>query len=444
MTKSASAWHVWIISFGFMGIQFGWGLQMANMSAIYTMLGAKESELAILWIAAPLTGLLVHPIVGHMSDRTWNRFGRRKPYILFGTLLSSLALLAMPNASALWMAVMLLWVLDGAINVSMQPFRSFVSDMLPKAQRTLGFTVQTVLIGIGAVLSSAMPWILTHFFGVTDDAGAAGHIPASVTWSFYIGALVMVACVLVTVRGTQEQPPEQLPSASHAKGSLWIDLRKGALEILGNLSAMPQRMRQLAWVQLFTWAGLFSMWTYFTPTIARNAFHALEANTPEYLQAAEWGGVCFSVYNGVALAAALAFIPLTRRVSARRIHVVSLVLGGAGLLGASFITNPQMLILSMAGIGIAWASILAMPYAMLADALPPGKTGVFMGIFNLFIVIPQVIVALGAGLLLDHVFGGQPHRVLACGAASVLVAALLACRIEGTSSASEAVSAPSH
>lgn len=436
MTGSNSAWHVWIISFGFMGIQFGWGLQMANMSAIYTMLGAEESELAILWIAAPLTGLLVHPIIGYMSDRTWNRFGRRKPYILCGALLSALALIAMPNASALWMAVTLLWVLDGAINVSMQPFRSFVSDMLPPPRRTLGFTVQTVLIGIGAILSSAMPWLLTHLAGVSDGQGATGHIPSSVTLSFYIGAVVLVACVLVTIRGTQEQPPQILPQA---KSTSFIRAMKGgALEIFQNLTAMPTRMRQLAWVQLFTWAGLFSMWTYFTPTIARNVFHAESASSPEYLRAAEWGGVCFSVYNGVALIAALVFIYFSRRYAARDIHLVSLTLGGAGLLVASFATEASWLLLGMGGVGIAWASILAMPYAMLSDALPEGKTGVFMGIFNLFIVIPQVIVALGAGWLLDRAFDGQPQYVLACGAVSLLIAALLASRVDRSITATNA------
>ena len=428
MSTRISPWHVWTISFGFMGIQFGWGLQMANMSAIYTMLGAKESELAILWIAAPLTGLLVHPVIGYLSDRTWNRFGRRKPYILFGAVLSSLALVAMPNSSALWMAVGLLWVLDGAINISMQPFRSFVADMLPEERRTLGFTVQTVLIGIGAVLSSALPWLLGKFFIFDEASGTGNGIPETVTFSFYIGAVVLIVCVLVTVMGTKEQPPEILPEKSSA--SLVKSLWSGAAEIFDNMTSMPTCMRQLAWVQMLTWAGLFSMWTYFTPTIAHNVFHAVDAADQAYQKAAEWGGVCFSVYNVVALTAALLGIALTRRFTARDIHITSLLLGGSGLIAAAFLTDATWLLFAMIGIGIAWASILAMPYAILSNALPAGKTGVFMGIFNLFIVIPQVIVALGAGALLEHVFDGQSHYLLACGGVSMGIAALMTARMD--------------
>ncbi|MBY0354420.1 MAG: MFS transporter [Rickettsiales bacterium] len=427
--QSFSFLQLWNMSFGFMGIQFGWGLQMANMSSIYEMLGAKESELAILWIAAPLTGLLVHPIVGHFSDRTWNRFGRRKPYILVGAILSSLALVAMPNSSALWMAVGLLWVLDGAINVAMQPFRSFVADLLPEQQRPRGFSVQTVLIGIGAVVSSSLPWILANWFGVASETTEGHAISPTVTLAFYIGAAVLLACVGVTVLSTKENPPADMEAFKRSKSERrgW---RAAMQDIVAHARFMPTRMRSLAKVQLFTWGGLFCMWTYFTPTVARNVFNATSASSAAYHEAAEWVGVCFSVYNAVALVMAFLFIPLTRHVSAKYIHSVSLICGGAGLIGCSLIDNAELLFVAMGGIGIAWASILAMPYVMLAGALPAEKMGAYMGIFNLFIVIPQVVVALLGGVLVTYLFGGESMYVLALGGVSVLIAALLTLRVD--------------
>lgn len=424
-----SFWSIWNMSFGFMGIQFGWGLQMANMSAIYEMLGAKESELALLWIAAPLTGLLVHPIIGYMSDRTWCSLGRRKPYFLVGAILSSLALVAMPNSSTLWMAVGLLWLLDGAINVAMQPFRSFVADLLPEKQRPFGFTVQTVLIGIGAVVSSALPWILANWFAVPSDAGGDGGISPSVTLAFYIGAVVLLVCVMVTIITTKENPPEDMDAfvkMKAEKGGLLV----GTKEILANIGNMPQRMKQLAWVQLFTWAGLFCMWTYFGPAVARAVFGAVDASDPLYNQGIEWVGVCFSMYNGIALIMALIFMGMVHKVSAKTIHIASLTCGGLGLISVLVIDNPNLLLLSMTGVGIAWASILAMPYAMLAGALPQDKMGVYMGIFNLFIVIPQVIVALGSGYLVKHVFEGQSVYALILGGVSMIMAAALTLRVD--------------
>lgn len=427
--QSLSFWQIWNMSFGFMGIQFGWGLQMANMSAIYEMLGAKESELALLWIAAPLTGLLVHPIIGHMSDRTWCRLGRRKPYFLVGAILSSLALVAMPNSGTLWMAVGLLWVLDGAINIAMQPFRAFVADLLPEKQRPFGFTVQTVLIGIGAVVSSALPWMLANWFSVPSDAGGDGGIPPSVTLAFYIGAAVLLVCVMATILTTKENPPEDMDAFLKAKAEKG-GLVHGAKEIIANIGNMPARMKQLAWVQLFTWAGLFCMWTYFGPAVARAVFGAADANDPLYHQGIEWVGVCFSLYNGVALVMALIFMGLVNKISPKTIHIISLLCGGLGLVSVLVIRDPNLLLLSMTGVGIAWASILAMPYAMLAGALPQEKMGVYMGIFNLFIVIPQVVVALGSGPLVEHVFDGQSVYALILGGVSMMVAALLTLRVD--------------
>lgn len=430
MTKPRlSFWQIWNLSFGFLGIQFGWGLQMANMSPIYEMLGAKESELAKLWIAAPLTGLLVQPIVGHLSDRTWNSLGRRKPYFLIGALLSTLALIAMPNCGALWMAVGLLWVLDASINVTMEPFRAFVADLLPEEQRPFGFSVQTLLIGIGAVVSSSLPWMLTNWFGVAPEAGGVGKIPQSVRLAFYIGAAVLLVCVLVTIFTTKEYPPEDLAAFEQEKKSR-SGIGAAVAEIVETVSAMPARMRQLAWVQLFTWGGLFCMWTYFSPAVARSVFGATDAGSQVYRDGTAWAGVCFSVYNGVALAMAFGLIALTRRVSPKTIHFLGLLCGALGLLSVVVIRDKQLLFASMVGVGIAWACILAMPYAMLAGCLPDAKMGTYMGVFNFFIVIPQVVVALGSGPLVEHVFGGKSVYAVALGGALMAIAAVLVQRVD--------------
>lgn len=424
-----SFWQIWNISFGFMGIQFGWGLQMANMSAIYEMLGAREDQLAMLWIAAPLTGLIIQPIVGQMSDKTWGRWGRRKPYFLVGAVLSSLALVLMPNSSALWMAVGLLWLLDGAINVTMQPFRAFVADLLPEKQQARGFAVQTVLIGIGAMVSSALPWMLKHWFGYSDEVGGGRLIPETVELAFYLGAAVLLVCVVYTIFTTKEYPPEDMKAFEAEKArtkGLWGSCR----EVLGALTAMPAVMRQLAWVQLFSWGALFCMWTYFVPTVARKVFGAADASDPLYSEGASWAGVCFSAYNGVALAMAFVLIWLVERYSPKWIHAVSLVLGGLGLAAVPYLTTPNLLMLSMLGVGIAWASILSMPYAMLASAIPQGKMGVFMGLFNLFIVIPQVLVALFSGFFVEHAFAGDSSQMVVVGGVFFILGGLLTQRVQ--------------
>ncbi len=415
-----SFWQIWNMSFGFFGIQFGWGLQMANMSAIYQYLGAEESDIAFLWLAAPLTGLIVQPIVGYFSDRTWNRLGRRRPYFLVGALLASLALIAMPNSGAVWMAAGLLWILDASINITMEPFRAFVGDMLPKRQRKTGFAMQSLLIGLGAVLSSALPYLLTNL-GVANGAGA-GRIPQTVRLAFYIGAFVFFLAVLYTIFTTREYPPEDIPAFNRLKaGSAGVG--NAFREILGGIVSMPRTMRQLALVQFFTWFALFCMWIYFVPAVATQVFGGLPG-TPEYQRGNEWGGVCFSVYNGTAFAFSFVLLALVRKFTARAIHRTCLLAGGAGLILAAVLKTPHPLIVSMLLVGIAWASILSMPYAMLANAIPPDKMGFYMGVFNFFIVIPQILASLGLGMLMKNLLGGNPMNAVVLGGGSMIVAAL--------------------
>ncbi len=428
-----SFWQIWNMSFGFLGIQFGWGLQMANMSAIYQMLGAEESQLPILWLAAPVTGLIVQPIIGYMSDRTWNRLGRRRPYFLVGALLASAALVFMPNSSTLWMAAGLLWILDASVNISMEPFRAFVADKLPEEQRKQGFAVQSLFIGLGAVLSSALPFVLTNWFGVAGTA-PEGQIPAAVHYAFYAGAAAFILAVLWTIISTPEYPPEDMAAFERMKAE-----HRGVggflREFIHGLKTMPPTMRQLALVQFFTWMGLFCMWIYFSPAIAHHIFGAVK-DTPEYkdlvAQAGQWTGVSFSVYNGVCFVFSFVLIALTRKFSAKAIHIACLVLGGLGLISVAAITQKEVLLLSMVGVGIAWASILSMPYAMLSNCLPADKMGFYMGVFNFFIVLPQITVALGLGEVLLHFPQVDSLWIVVGGGACFLLAALLTLRVKAT------------
>lgn len=394
---------IWNMSFGFFGIQFGWGLQMANMSAIYEFLGASEGAIPILWLAAPLTGLIVQPIVGYYSDRTWVRLGRRRPYFLGGAVLASLALIAMPNSSTLWMAAGLLWVLDASVNISMEPFRAFVADLLPPAQRQTGFAMQSLLIGLGAVLSSALPWLLTRF-GLVEAGAEAGGIPRSVHMSFYVGAVVYICAVLYTIITTPEFPPEPETTPAPRGG-------RGATSFIGEITQgiaqMPTVMRRLALVQFFTWLGLFCMWIYFIPAVARNIYQGVPGS-PEYQVGIEWGGVCFATYNGVAFGASLLLVYLARQgVSSRAMHRVGLICAGAGLCSVGLLQTPQLLLLSMVGVGIGWATILSMPYALLANSIPASKMGFYMGVFNFFIVLPQILAATLLGPVVELAFGGK-------------------------------------
>ena len=415
-----SFWQIWNMSFGFFGIQFGWGLQMANMSAIYQYLGADESTIPLLWLAAPITGLIVQPIVGFYSDRTWTKLGRRRPYFLVGAILASLALIAMPNSSTLWMAAGLLWILDASVNISMEPFRAFVGDKLDKKQRKVGFAMQSLLIGLGAVLSSSLPYILTNWFEVSNETD--GAIPQTVKIAFYVGAGVFFAAVLYTILMTEEYPPEDMEAFTKMKNET-AGVGNAFKEIFQGIGSMPKTMKQLALVQFFTWFGLFCMWIYFIPAVATHIFRGADHSSAEYQAGAEWGGVCFSVYNGVAFVFAFLLLLLVRKFSAKGIHTTCLVVGALGLISVAFVAEAKLLLASMFCVGIAWASILSMPYAMLANAIPGNKMGFYMGIFNFFIVLPQIAASLGLGLVMSVFLAGSTMNAVLLGGVSLLIAA---------------------
>jgi maltose/moltooligosaccharide transporter len=389
------------MNFGFLGIQFGWGLQLANMSAVYERLGARPDQVPLLWLAAPMTGLLVQPIVGAMSDRTWGRLGRRRPYFLTGAVLASIALFVMPMSSALWMAATLLWILDASINISMEPFRAFVADKLHSSQRTAGFVMQSFFIGVGASLANALPFLLS-WMGVRGSTPSG--IPLSVKYSFMAGAVVFLLAVLWTVVSTGEYPPDDLEAHQRARPSGgW--LRPLLREVGDAIAQMPTTMRQLAVVQLLTWLGLFCMWLFFVPAVARHVFGATDPSSDAYTRGIEWGGFAFAFYSITCFVVALGLPRLAAAMNRRATHAVALVCGGVGLLSVYVIHDRYVLLLTMVGVGIAWASILSMPYAILADALPARRMGVYMGIFNFFIVIPEIVAALGFGWLIRVAFG---------------------------------------
>lgn len=411
------------MSFGFLGIQFGWGLQMANMSAIYEYLGAKESAIPLLWLAAPVTGLLVQPIIGYASDRTWTPLGRRRPYFLAGAIAASVALVAMPNASTLWMAAGLLWILDASVNISMEPFRAFVGDLLPPAQRKTGFAMQSLLIGLGAVMSSGLPWVLTNVFGVAPGTRSGGErIPLSVHLAFYLGAVIYIGAVVYTIVTTPENPPED-PVAFAAAKRESAGVGRGIRAIFAGILGMPTVMRRLAVVQFFTWLGLFCMWLYFAPAVAHRIFGGTPGS-PAYQRGVEWAGLCFSTYNGVAFGFAFVLIALARRFSALALHRVCLTVAGVGLLAVGVWRSPDWLLVSMVGVGIGWAGILSMPYALLANAIPADRMGFFMGVFNFFIVLPQIVAAAVLGPIVAHVLHGRAMPVVMLGGVSLLVAAV--------------------
>ncbi len=489
-------WDIWNMSFGFLGIQFGFALQNANVSRIFETLGAKVENIPILWIAAPVTGLVVQPIVGYFSDRTWNRLGRRRPYFLGGAILASLALLAMPNSPVLWVAAGMLWIMDASINISMEPFRAFVGDNLPSDQRTTGFAMQSFFIGTGAVVASALPWFLTKVFGVANTA-PEGMIPASVRLAFYLGAAVFFCAVLWTVMRSREYSPEEMASfaenqarelearerrsaeeyAAHgvrqiragaalvvagALLSLWLASEQayqviilsaglgavgllliagglmqrgghydnGFVTIINDFQDMPRTMKQLAWVQFFSWFALFAMWIYTTAAVTSHIYHATDPKSALFNEGANWVGVGFGVYNGVAALVAFG-IPVLARMTNRRIaHAICLLIGALGYLSIFVITDPRWLLGSFVGVGVAWASILAMPYAILTGSLPPSKLGYYMGVFNYFIVIPQIVAAAVLGFFVGRLFGGQAIYALLVGGLSLILAAALTLRVE--------------
>lgn len=418
-----SFWQIWNMSFGFLGIQFGFALQNANISRIFETLGASIDAIPILWMAAPLTGLLVQPIIGYMSDHTWGRLGRRRIYFLIGAVLASIALLFMPNSPVLWVAAGLLWVLDASINISMEPFRALVGDMLPSSQRTTGFAMQSFFIGTGAVIASALPYFLTNVFNVPNTAGP-GEIPPSVEISFYVGAVAFLGAVAWTVIKTKEYPPETFeefyPFDPESKKS-----EVGIIAIFNDFARMPKTMVQLALVQFFSWFALFAMWIYSTAAVTKHIYGTSDVTSALYNEGADWVGILFAAYNGFAAVMAFLLPPLANLTSRKIVHMISLTAGGVGLISMFYIQEPEMLIISMLGVGLAWASILSMPYAILAGSLPAHKMGVYMGIFNFFIVIPQITAAGILGYITRDFFDNEAIYAIVLGGASMLLAALL-------------------
>ncbi len=489
-----SAMAIMNMCVGFFGIQIGFGLQNANTSRIFQTLGAEVDNLAILWIAAPLTGLLVQPIVGYFSDRTWGPLGRRRPYFLVGAILTSLALVAMPNSPTLWFAAAMLWIMDASINITMEPFRAFVGDQLPEEQRTAGYAMQSFFIGSGAVFASVLPWVLSNGLNLASTA-PEGVVPDSVRVAFYVGAAGLLGAVLWTVFSTREYSPDQIeafdrsrlaslagtapsvdgparsPRAYLASGLVCavagglglglvalLDLEKelyifagfilglgflqmavgglhargrvnGLTEIVDDVSRMPDTMRGLAVVQFFSWFALFAMWIYTTAAVTAVHYGATDTTSAAYNAGADWVGVLFGVYNGVAALAAFAIPVVARRTGRKGVHALNLVLGGLGLIGIALIRDPALLWLPMIGVGFAWASILSMPYAILSGAVPGRKMGVYMGIFNIFIVVPQLVAATLLGLILKSLFAGEAIWALVIGGVSFFIAAAAALRV---------------
>jgi maltose/moltooligosaccharide transporter len=444
--QALTFWQIWNMCFGFLGLQFGFALQNANVSRIFQTLGAELDQIPALWIAAPLTGLIVQPIVGYYSDRTWTRLGRRRPYFLGGAILAATALVLLPRAPTLWIAAALLWMLDASINISMEPFRAFVGDQLPPTQRPAGYAMQSFFIGVGAVVASMLPWLLARG-GVSNRVAAESGslIPDTVHYAFYLGAAALFLAVAWTVLRSREYPPEELTSfarddvppssppvsASGGRARAFSSSDDDGLfvTIMTDFVRMPDTMRRLIPVQFFSWLALFAMWIYTTAAVTQVHFGSTDPQSDLYNQGANWVGVLFGAYNGFAALAAIAIPLLVRRIGMRASHLVNLLLGGAGLISFRFIHDPEWLLVSMVGVGFAWASILSLPYALLSDSVPAKKMGTYMGIFNFFIVIPQLVAASILGLLLKALFGGQPIYALVLGGASFVLAGLLALRV---------------
>jgi maltose/moltooligosaccharide transporter len=485
-----SFWQIWNMSFGFLGIQFGFALQNANVSRIFETLGASIDSIPILWIAAPVTGLIIQPIIGHMSDKTWNKLGRRRPFFLVGALLASTAIIFMPNSPTLWIAAGMLWIMDASINISMEPFRAFVGDMLPSEQRTVGFSMQSFFIGVGAIVASALPYMMTNWFGISNTA-ASGEIPDSVKFSFYIGGAVFLLAVLYTVFSTKEYSPEELKKFSEEEnkssqstqydsnsisaksfnknGLIWILIgligsavlyfvlhetdyglyvlfvgsaifgllqliagfftsqnktTSGLVSILNDLYKMPKTMRQLAVVQFFSWFALFAMWIYTTPAVTHHIYGATDPSSELYNKGADWVGVLMAVYNGFAAVMAFVIMWIAKLTNRKTVHMISLIIGGISFASFYIIKDPNLLLVSELGIGLAWASILAMPYAILAGSLPAEKMGVYMGIFNFFIVIPQITAAALLGFFVKNIVGGEAIYALLLGGVSMIFAGI--------------------
>ena len=442
--RRLSFWEIWNMSFGFLGIQMGFALQNANASRILQIFGADVHELSWFWIIAPLMGLIVQPIIGHYSDKTWGKFGRRKPFFLVGALLASIGLILMPQAEifiaflpALWVGAGMLMIMDASFNIAMEPFRALVGDNLRTDQRTLGFSVQTALIGFGAVIGSLLPYVLTNYFGVSnrDDNGG---VPMHLILSFVIGAAILVVSILVSIFSAKEYSPEELAQfedeMAHQETKVADTNPKDSslLDIFDDFRKMPTTMRQLSWVQFFSWFGLFGMWVFTTPAIAHHIYGLpiSDSKSEAYQNAGDWVGVLFGIYNLVSAFYAFALPYIAKKFGRKLTHSISLIIGGLGLISIYFVPNEDWLILSMVAVGIAWASILSMPYAILAGSISPLKMGVYMGIFNFFVVIPQIINALIGGPLVKYVYNDNAIFALVTSGISFLIAAILVVKVK--------------
>ena len=419
------------MNLGFLGIQFGWGLQMANMSAIFEHLGADADRLPILWLAAPLTGLIVQPIVGNLSDYTWNFLGRRRPYFLAGAILAFIALVLMPRSSNLWIAAGLLWILDTSANVSMVPFRAFVGDLLPKEQRTKGFAMQSIMLGLGAVSASALPWILSNVFHISNASNEIRKIPLTVEVSFYVGGLLFLGTVLWTIVTTPESPPSNLSKFEQLKAD-----RGGVISSLKEswqiLSQMPKAMQQLAKVQFFTWLGIFCFFLYFPPAVARNIFGATSQSSILYSDGIEWAGICFAVYNAVCIGFSFVLPRLAKYLGRPMTHSLCLLCGGISLVCLLTISDRYILLLAMIGLGLAWSSALIMPYAMLSGSIPPQRRGVYQGVFNFFVVLPEIVASLGMGWIMQHLLHEDRLLAVVMGGVCLIIAAGLTLFVQST------------
>ena len=417
-------WQIFNMSFGFFGIQFGWDLQRANMGPIYEYLKASPDQIPLLFLAAPLTGLIVQPIIGYMSDRTWHPWwGRRRPYFFVGAVLSSICLFLMPNSGVLWMAAGLLWILDTAGNIAMEPFRAFVADKLTEKQRTRGFAMQSLMIGLGGSIASALPWLLSNWFGVSRNSVDV-QIPDSVKFAFYIGGTIFLIAVMYTIFSTKEYPPSDIGFKEKIKESN-KGFGGGFREIRDSIRNMPVKMKQLALVQFFTWPGLFLMWFYYSTAVARNIFGATSETDTIYTQGVEFAGLTLSFYNVVAFAFALVIPLIAKKLGRKLTHSFCLFCGAVGLIAVGFVSNKFMLYGCMVGVGIAWSSILSMPYAMLAGSLPENKIGLYMGIFNFFIVLPEIIASLFFGWIMTHLLGNNRMLAVQIGGALMMLAGFL-------------------
>lgn len=417
-----SFWQIWNMSFGFFGIQFGFVLQNTNTSGIFSTLGAEVSSLSILWLAAPLTGMIVQPIIGYFSDNTWHpKWGRRRPFFFFGAILAALMLFLMPNSHSLAAAVVVLWLMDSAINISMEPFRAFVGDKLDISQQTTGFAMQTFLIGCGGVIASLLPTLFTYL-GISNIP-VNGAISDSVRYSYYVGGFAFLIAVSWTVFSTQEIPPENLEKFYAERKNRTLGHIVG--EIFGGFGKMPATMVQLAFVQFFTWAAFFAMWTYLQPAVSENIFMSVDAQSKAYQDGVNWNGVMSSVYTGVSALAAFVLPVFARYTSRKIVHLHCLVIGGLSLASIFLVTDKYIALIPMVGVGLAWASTLTMPYAILAGSLPPERMGYFMGLFNFFIVIPQSVAGVVLGPVVKQYFGGHPVKAVLLGGISLIIAGLL-------------------